>query len=40
MVLEQLCIPSEIVIARNLHEYKEAKLLDIAEVGPEGRKHL
>ena len=40
IVLEQLCIPSELVIARNLHEYEEAKLLDIAEVGPEGREHL
>lgn len=40
MVLEQLSIPSELVIARSLHEYEEAKLLDVAELGPDGREHL
>jgi D-alanyl-D-alanine carboxypeptidase len=40
VVLEQLKIPSELVVARNLHEHKEAELLDVAEIGPDGREHL
>jgi D-alanyl-D-alanine carboxypeptidase len=40
LMLQQLGIPLEWVSARNLKEYGEATLLDLAERDPNGREHL
>lgn len=40
MILEQLGIPSELVITRALREHEEAKLLEVVEIRPDGREHL
>lgn len=39
-LLQQLGIPAEVVVARQLHEYPEAQLLAVAELGRDGRQHL